>query len=80
MKIKFGIIGCGRIGTYVSKLLSSFGCSILGYDPYIKEHDICRMVELEELIIKSSTINEVFEHSKKVQTAHVPIYQLLLNI
>lgn len=51
-----GIIGCGRIGTYVSKLLKVFGCEILGYDPYIKEHEICRMVSFEKLIKESDII------------------------
>jgi D-3-phosphoglycerate dehydrogenase len=51
-----GVIGCGRIGTYVSKLLQSFGCIVIGYDPYIQEHDICRMVGLEELLSQSDII------------------------
>lgn len=33
-----GIIGCGRIGAYVARLASSFGCNVLGCDPYIKVH------------------------------------------
>ncbi|MFO7612286.1 MAG: phosphoglycerate dehydrogenase [Clostridia bacterium] len=27
-----GIVGCGRIGEYVSRLLTPFGCDIIGYD------------------------------------------------
>ncbi|MBF0467754.1 MAG: phosphoglycerate dehydrogenase [Desulfamplus sp.] len=29
-----GIIGCGRIGSYLASLLYSFKCTILGYDAY----------------------------------------------
>ncbi|MBF0235936.1 MAG: hypothetical protein HQK65_23320, partial [Desulfamplus sp.] len=29
-----GIIGCGRIGSYVAQLLAPFKCRILGYDAY----------------------------------------------
>ncbi|MBF0258819.1 MAG: hypothetical protein HQK62_08275, partial [Desulfamplus sp.] len=32
-----GIIGCGRIGSYVAQLLAPFKCRILGYDAY--SHD-----------------------------------------
>jgi D-3-phosphoglycerate dehydrogenase len=51
-----GIIGCGRIGTYVSKLLKAFGCEVLGHDTYIKDHEICRMIGFEELIKESDII------------------------
>ena len=64
-----GVIGCGRIGTYVSKLLKSFGCLVLGYDPYVKEHDICAMVGFEELITKSDII-----------TLHLPLNSDTKNI
>ncbi len=64
-----GVIGCGRIGTYVSKLLKSFGCLVLGYDPYVKEHNICTMVKFEELISKSDII-----------TLHLPLDSGTKNI
>ncbi|MBF0203597.1 MAG: phosphoglycerate dehydrogenase [Desulfamplus sp.] len=36
-----GIIGCGRIGSYVAKLLAPFKCRILGYDSYKHlDHDL----------------------------------------
>ncbi|HHW48070.1 MAG TPA: phosphoglycerate dehydrogenase [Clostridiaceae bacterium] len=51
-----GVIGCGRIGTYVAKLVKAFGCNMLGYDPFIKNHDICKMVSFDELISHSDII------------------------
>jgi D-3-phosphoglycerate dehydrogenase len=64
-----GVIGCGRIGTYLAKLLKAFGCMVIGYDPYIKEHDICTMVRLEELLTKSDII-----------TLHLPLTSDTKNI
>lgn len=52
-----GIIGCGRIGSYLCKLLSSFGCVVLGYDPVFKYNDLYTKVELNELISKSDIIS-----------------------
>jgi len=51
-----GIIGCGRIGSCVSRLISAFGCKMLGYDPYIDEHDICELKDLESLLAKSDIV------------------------
>ncbi|GBC75204.1 Hydroxypyruvate reductase [archaeon HR06] len=42
-----GIIGLGRIGSYVAKLMKPFGVRILAYDPYIpKEKALLLDVEL----------------------------------
>ncbi len=38
-----GIVGLGRIGTYLSRLLSPFGCTLLGFDPALATHEICRI-------------------------------------
>ncbi|CAN2048435.1 Hydroxyacid dehydrogenase [Candidatus Magnetomoraceae bacterium gMMP-1] len=51
-----GIIGCGRIGSYVAKLLVSFGCTILGYDIVTKQRNNIEMISLEELLCKSDII------------------------
>lgn len=59
-----GIIGCGRIGTRVAKLLEAFECRLVGYDPQIAEHDLCRMVSLEELIGISDIISLHNPYSK----------------
>jgi D-3-phosphoglycerate dehydrogenase len=41
-----GIIGCGRIGTYLAKLVSNFGCNVLGCDPLCH---VCEWYELHDL-------------------------------
>ncbi len=64
-----GIIGCGRIGTYVSTLLKAFGCKLLGYDPYIDTHEICEITGFDELIKKSDII-----------TLHIPYTEENKNI
>jgi len=51
-----GIIGCGRIGTYVAKLVNAFDCNIVGYDPFITKHDICKMIPFDELISSADII------------------------
>jgi phosphoglycerate dehydrogenase-like enzyme len=32
-----GIIGCGRIGSWISKYASAFGMNVIGYDPYLED-------------------------------------------
>lgn len=56
-----GIVGCGRIGSYVAKLLEPFGCKIIGYDPIaISSHNI-----------EITTIKNVLEQSDII-TIHIP--------
>lgn len=52
-----GIIGCGRIGSYLARLLSSFGCIILGYDPFIDKSDKFSMVGLEKILSDADIIS-----------------------
>ncbi|MBF0412204.1 MAG: phosphoglycerate dehydrogenase [Desulfamplus sp.] len=54
-----GIIGCGRIGSYVATLLSSFKCKILGYDAYPHSNtSICyQSSELSPLLAQSDIIS-----------------------
>lgn len=52
-----GLVGCGRIGTYVARLVSAFGCTVIGYDPFIKAHDVCKMVPLQELLQTADIIS-----------------------
>lgn len=51
-----GIIGCGRIGTYVATLLKSFGCRILGYDKHLENHNIIDITSLDHLLRESDII------------------------
>jgi len=60
-----GIIGCGRIGSYVAKLLKAMGCNILGYDPYINSHDICKMSSFETLMTESDIITLHIPYTKE---------------
>lgn len=52
-----GIIGCGRIGSYLAKLLEPFECEILGYDPYLSEHLNINLVTLENLLKFSDIVS-----------------------
>ena len=45
-----GIVGLGRIGTYISRLLVPFGCRLVGFDPALSTHPVCRVTGLEELV------------------------------
>jgi len=53
---KIGIIGCGRIGSSVAKLLTAFGCEILGCDPICKEHDLICMTESKRLLAEADIV------------------------
>ncbi len=60
---RIGIIGCGRIGTWMSRYARAFGMDIVGYDPMIAEFPPhIRAVSLEELACTSDFI-----------TIHVPL-------
>ena len=58
---RLGIIGCGRIGTWMAKYAKAFGMDVVGYDPYLDRFpgDIRRV-----------TLNEMFESSNFV-SVHV---------
>ncbi len=60
-----GIIGTGKIGCSVSKILKGFGCKILGYD--INENPDCKNLGLEYL-----SFNEVLKESD-ILTLHCPL-------
>ncbi len=64
-----GILGCGRIGSHVAKILAATGSEILGYDPHIKEHPICQMVSFNYLIANSDII-----------TLHLPLTKETTNL
>lgn len=55
-----GLIGAGRIGTAMAKILTGFGCTVLAYDP--TQNDAClrlgvRYVSLAELFRSSNIIS-----------------------
>lgn len=52
-----GIIGCGRIGTQTARLFRAFGCTLLGFDPYIKDHSICQMADMNKVITESDIVS-----------------------
>ncbi len=60
---RIGIIGCGRIGTWMSRYARAFGMDIVGYDPFVSEFPPqITPVSLEELARTSDFI-----------TSHVPL-------
>jgi D-3-phosphoglycerate dehydrogenase len=60
---RIGIIGCGRIGTWMSRYAQAFGMEIVGYDPFVdKFASRITPVSLEELARTSDFI-----------TLHVPL-------
>jgi D-3-phosphoglycerate dehydrogenase len=60
---RIGIIGCGRIGMWMSRYARAFGMDIVGYDPLLNDFPPqIRPVSLEELVRTSDFI-----------TIHVPL-------
>lgn len=74
-KKKVGIIGYGRIGSTVAKLLKAFECEIACYDPYLKNSDIPQY-ELKELL---SWANIITLHCAKEKNAPPLIDEKALN-
>jgi len=60
-----GIIGTGKIGQGVARILHGFGCRLLGYDPY--PNDFCR-----ELGLAYVDIDELYAASHII-TLHCPL-------
>lgn len=60
-----GIIGCGRIGYYLAGLLSSFGCIILCYDPFVKRNDNFSLVDLEKILSDAHIISLHIPYNKE---------------
>lgn len=60
-----GIVGCGRIGSYVAKLLEPFGCRIIGFDPIAVNSDNIEFVIIEEVLKKSDIITIHMPYSDK---------------
>jgi D-lactate dehydrogenase len=60
-----GIIGTGKIGTVVAKILSGFGCPILAFDPV--PNDECR-----SLGVRYTTLHDLLAQSDII-TLHCPL-------
>jgi len=52
-----GIIGCGRIGSYLAKLLQSFSCRVLGCDAVFTEGECFSLVGLHEILTEADIIS-----------------------
>jgi D-3-phosphoglycerate dehydrogenase len=52
-----GLLGVGRIGAEVAKRAKAFGMSVIGYDPYVSQHDAAQMTPLDELLERSDYIS-----------------------
>jgi len=52
-----GIVGCGRIGTRLARILQGFDCNVLGADPACPECADYRLVDLEEVLAASDIIS-----------------------
>ena len=51
-----GIIGCGRIGTAVARMLAGFECTLLGFDPGLASHPTIALTDLETLLRQSDLV------------------------
>ncbi len=51
-----GIIGCGRIGTYLAKLLAPFGCKVIGYDVVQKKSEFYQSVSLNQILNEANIV------------------------
>ncbi len=56
-----GVVGCGRIGSAVARLLASFGSRLIGSDPSLQEHPDITLTPLDGLLRESDVV-----------TLHVP--------
>lgn len=55
-----GVIGTGKIGLCVARILKGFGCRVLTYDPYISEEAEamgCESVDLQTLLSSSDIVS-----------------------
>jgi D-3-phosphoglycerate dehydrogenase len=52
-----GVIGLGNIGKEVARRATALGMIVIAYDPYVKEAEGARLVELDELLAGSDYIS-----------------------
>lgn len=63
-----GIIGLGHIGSNVAQIAPSLGLTVLGYDPYFKNHHLLKHVQV------TKDIDQVFREADFI-TLHIPLNQ-----
>jgi D-lactate dehydrogenase len=61
-----GIIGLGKIGGIVAKILNGFGCKLLGYDIYPNQEYV------EKYDLRYVTLDEIYQHSDII-SLHTPL-------
>ena len=60
-----GLVGCGRIGSSVAKLLVAFGCRVIGYDSFIDTHEDVDLVTFDELLKQADIISLHIPYTEK---------------
>ncbi len=61
-----GVVGAGRVGQAVMRLLAAFSCRILAYDPFMNEESAAR------LGVESVSLDDLFRRADLV-TLHAPV-------
>ena len=55
---RIGIVGCGRIGTWMSRYARAFGMTVVGFDPYLDDFpEHIEPVPLSDLMAESDVIS-----------------------
>jgi len=52
-----GLVGCGRIGREVARIVSALGMRVMVFDPYIKEAEGVEFVDLDTLLRESDFLS-----------------------
>lgn len=60
-----GVIGCGRLGTWVSRYACAFGMEVIGYDPHL---------DTFPGTIRAVSLNELTRHADFI-SIHVPLHE-----
>jgi len=59
-----GLIGCGRIGSCLARMLLPFGCVILGCDPACSGHQCLEIIDLGNLLRQSDIVSLHLPYSR----------------